>query len=190
MPKLSRHGPLAERKALITDGASRLGREVSVAFARAGADLAIGYPGEDPDAAEVTAALARAEGARVTLLPGDLGDEGVCGDVVDRAADHLGGLDTLVMVDRVVHGNLATLRWLSRAAMAYFRAGSAIIATSPMAMSSMVPPEALQRMRRGGIRMRGIAPSLAVSHGDRLPAIFVTLAALQDPRPGGRSPRR
>lgn len=177
----SRPGRLAGRKALITDGDSGLGREVSLAFAREGADLAIGYRGEDPDAAETTAALARAAGAHVALLPGDLGDEGVCGDVVDRAAERLGGLDTLVMIERVVRGNLPTLRWLCRAAMSHLHAGSAIIATSPMAMSSIVTPAALRRIRGRGIRMRGIAPSLAATHREQLTALYIALAAHEEP---------
>ena len=103
-------GRLDGRRALITDGGSRLGREVSLAFAKEGADLAIGYSSDDPDAAEVTGALARAEGAHVVLLAGDLRDEGVCGDIVDRAAERLGGLDLLVVIERVARGNLSTLR--------------------------------------------------------------------------------
>ena len=171
------HGRLDGRRALITDGGSRLGRDVSLAFAKEGADLAIGYSGDDPDAAEITGALARAAGAHVVLLPGDLRDEGVCGDVVDRAADQLGGLDTLVVIERIVRTNLPTLRWLSRATLAHFRAGSAIIATSPLAPSSIMTPAVLQRMRRRGIRMRGIAPAIAASQPARLTELYVVLAA-------------
>ncbi|HEY4224831.1 MAG TPA: SDR family NAD(P)-dependent oxidoreductase [Pseudolysinimonas sp.] len=171
------HGRLEGRRALITDGASRLGREVSLAFAKEGADLAIGYSSDDPDATEVTGALARAAGAHVVLLPGDLRDEGVCRDVVDRAADRLGGLDTLVMIERVARSNLSTLRWLSRATLAHFRAGSAIIATSPLAPSAIMTPAFLQRMRRHGVRMRGIAPGLAASHPGRVTDLYVELAA-------------
>jgi hypothetical protein len=94
-----RAGRLLGRKALIADGDAGLGRDVSVAFAREGADVAIGFRGDDPDAAEITGALARAEGGVVTLLGGDLDDPGVCADVVERAAVQLGGLDTLVVID-------------------------------------------------------------------------------------------
>lgn len=174
-------GRLAGRKALITDGDSGLGRDVSLAFAHEGADLAIGYRGDDPDAAETTGALARAAGARVALLAGDLGDEGVCGDIVDRAAEHLGGLDTVVMIERVRRANLSTLLWLSQAALAHLSNGSAIIATSPLAMSSMVGPAALQRLLHHGIRMRRIAPVLAASSRAQLTAIYVELAANPTP---------
>ena len=172
-----RAGRLAGRKALITDGDRGLGREVSLAFAREGADLAISYRDGDPDAAETTGALARAAGARVALLAGDLGDEGVCGDIVDRAASHLNGLDAVVMIERVARSNLSTLRWLSQAALSHLRAGSAIIVTSPLAMSSVMAPALLRRMNRRGIRMHPIAPDFATDRRARLTDIYVELAA-------------
>ena len=172
-----RMGRLAGRKALITDGDCGLGREVSLAFAREGADLAISYRGGDPDAAETTGALARATGARVALLAGDLGDEGVCGDIVDRAASHLDGLDAIVIIERLARGNLSTLRWLCQAALAHLRAGSAIIVTSPLAMSSVMRPAVLQRMRRLGIRMKPIAPAFATGPRSRLTEVYIELAA-------------
>jgi NAD(P)-dependent dehydrogenase (short-subunit alcohol dehydrogenase family) len=108
------HGRLLGHKALIADGDTGLGREVSIAFAREGADVAIGYR-DDPDAAEITGALARAEGGAVTLLPGDVTDPGVCTDVVERAAEQLGGLDTLVVLDPHVRAGFTRgLRRLER----------------------------------------------------------------------------
>ncbi len=115
---IPRAGRLLGHKALIADGDTGLGREVSVAFAREGADVAIGYRGDDPDAAEITGALARAEGGIVTLLGGDLGDPGVCADVVERAALQLGGLDTLVVIDPHARADFSRgLRRLERRGM-------------------------------------------------------------------------
>lgn len=113
---------LRGRKALIADGDSGLGREITLAYARAGADVAIGYRGDDPEEAEITAALARAEGGVVALLPGDLSDSDVCGDVVERAVERLGGLDTLVALDQVIRHNLT--RALRRLALSGIRVRS------------------------------------------------------------------
>lgn len=62
-------GKLAGRRALVTGGDSGIGRATAIAFAREGADVAIGYlPAEEPDAQEVTR-LIRAEGRKGIALP-------------------------------------------------------------------------------------------------------------------------
>lgn len=91
---------LRGRRALVTGGDSGIGRAVSIAFAKEGADVAIAYL-EEHDDAERTAELIRAEGRRCELLPGDLADGAHCREVVQRTVDTLGGLDLLV-------NNLAT----------------------------------------------------------------------------------
>jgi hypothetical protein len=50
----------------------------------------------------------------IALLPGDLSDAGVCADVVERAIAKLGGLDTLIALERPIRINLThALRRLS-----------------------------------------------------------------------------
>src|SRR5438128_2394121 len=89
-------GRLEGRKALITGGDSGIGRAAAIAFAREGADVAIGYlPTEEPDAAEVVQ-LIRAEGRKAVQLPGDIRGEAFCNKLVADAVDQLGGLDILV----------------------------------------------------------------------------------------------
>lgn len=141
-------GRLTGRRALVTGADSGIGRAVAIAFAREGADLALGcLPDEEADAREV-AALVRAEGRRAELLPGDLADEGYCVDLVDRAASAMGGIDLLVMVAgqmptvdgiedfdtavwrRLVDTNLSSLFWLTKAALPHLGAGASIIATA------------------------------------------------------------
>jgi hypothetical protein len=89
-------GKLAGKKALITGGDSGIGRAVAIAYAREGADVAIGYlPEEESDAAAVIA-LIQAEGRKAVAIPGDIRVESFCDTLVERAVSELGGLDILV----------------------------------------------------------------------------------------------
>src|SRR6201996_6262472 len=89
-------GRLLGRRALITGGDSGIGRAAAIAFAREGADVAIGYlPVEEPDAREVMD-LVRAAGRNAVALPGDIRDESFCQTLVAEAVRQLGGLDILV----------------------------------------------------------------------------------------------
>ena len=94
-----RYGPgvgrLNDRVALVTGGDSGIGRAVAFQFAREGADVAISYLEEHDDAQE-TRRLVEAEGRRAIVMPGDIGDEAHCGELVRQAIDELGRLDILV----------------------------------------------------------------------------------------------
>jgi NAD(P)-dependent dehydrogenase (short-subunit alcohol dehydrogenase family) len=144
-------GLLQGRRALITGGDSGIGRAVAIAFAREGADVAIGYlPDEEPDARETTRLVEEA-GRRGIALAGDLTDVGACRRLVQDAVDFLGGLDLLVnnagfhftrddagtleglepdLVDRVLQTNFAAVLWVCQAALPHLAPGSAIINTS------------------------------------------------------------
>ncbi|KIZ16186.1 SDR family NAD(P)-dependent oxidoreductase [Streptomyces natalensis] len=80
---------------ILVTGASRgIGRAVAVAFARAGADLALSA--RSSAALKETAALVEEEGRTAVLVPGDLAGPGAAESVVDEAAEALGGLDGMV----------------------------------------------------------------------------------------------
>ena len=142
-------GRLAGRRALITGGDSGIGRAVAIAFAREGADVAIGYLPEEQADAEATADWVHAAGRRVTLLPGDLTDEPTARALPQRAVDGLGALDILVNnagfqmarregiadldsdeLERVVRTNLYALLWVTQAALPHLPDGASIINTS------------------------------------------------------------
>ena len=141
-------GRLAGRKALITGGDSGIGRAAAIAYAREGADVAIGYlPEEEADANEVIG-LIEAEGRKAVGLVGDVKDEAWCKDLVQRAIDELGGLDILVVnaarqqfresvaevstddFDQTMKTNLYALHWIAQAAVPHLRPGAAIITTA------------------------------------------------------------
>lgn len=141
------HGRLAGRRALITGADSGIGRAVAIAFAREGADVAIGYHSQEDDA-RVTEKLVTEAGRTAVLAKADIGDEQECRSLVSAAVTGLGGLDLLVMVagaqatvdsiddlesetlDRIMKTNVYSLFWLTKAAMEHFAPGAAIITTS------------------------------------------------------------
>jgi NAD(P)-dependent dehydrogenase (short-subunit alcohol dehydrogenase family) len=141
-------GRLEGRKALITGGDSGIGRAAAIAYAREGADVAIGYlPSEEADAAEVIA-LIEAEGRKAVGLPGDVKDEDWCCQMVEQTVAGLGGLDILVVnaareqyredisevstddFDATMKTNLYALHWICQAAVPHLPPGAAIITTA------------------------------------------------------------
>jgi NAD(P)-dependent dehydrogenase (short-subunit alcohol dehydrogenase family) len=185
-------GRLAGRRALITGGDSGIGRAAAIAYAREGADVAINYlPQEEPDAAAVIK-LILAEGRKAAALPGDLRAEEFCTNLVRRAENELGGLDILVnnagygwflpdileypseKFDQIIKTNLYAPFWLSKAAVAVMKPGSAIVFTtsvtafspsaeflgysaSKAAIVAFTSALAKQAAKRG-IRVNGVAP--------------------------------
>lgn len=141
-------GRLKGRKALITGGDSGIGRAAAIAYAREGADVAIGYlPSEEADAAEVLE-LIEAEGRKAVGLAGDVKDEDWCRRMIADAVDGLGGLDILVVnaarqqfrkdvsevstedFDATMKTNLYALHWICQAALPHLSAGASIITTA------------------------------------------------------------
>src|SRR5687767_6043469 len=85
-------GRLEGRRAVITGGDSGIGRAVAIAFAREGADVLISYlPEEEKDAIETVRHNEEA-GRRAVTVPGDIRDQRVCRQIVERAVDELGGI--------------------------------------------------------------------------------------------------
>lgn len=142
-------GRLAGLRALITGGDSGIGRAVAIAFAREGADVAIGYLPEEQQDAEETARWVRQAGREAVLLPGDLREEQVARDTVADAVARLGGLDVLVNnagfqmarrssiadvttddLDRVLKTNLYALFWVTQAALEHLGEGGSIVNVS------------------------------------------------------------
>jgi len=86
---------LAGRRALVTGGAIRLGRTLSLSLAGMGLDVAVHYRTSAAEA-EGTAAECRARGVRAVTVAGDLSRADECRRVVAESEGALGGVDVLV----------------------------------------------------------------------------------------------
>ena len=140
-------GKLAGKVALITGGDSGIGRAVAVVYAKEGADVAVSYLDEHGDAAE-TKSLVEGYGRRCLTIPGDIGKESHCRDLVDRTVAEFGRLDILVnnaaeqhpqdsiseiteeQLERTFRTNIFAMFFLTKAAVEHIPSGGAIINTS------------------------------------------------------------
>jgi len=97
---------LTGKVALVTGGSRGLGRAISVAFARQGADVAVNYRGNADAANEVTAAI-HDLGRDALAIQGDTsaGRE-ACEAIVKAAIDHFGKVDILVNNAGITRDNL------------------------------------------------------------------------------------
>ena len=87
--------PLQGKTAFITGGAKRIGRELAVTLAQAGASVAITYRDSKADAEAVVLQITQAQG-RAHAVHCDLNDEGSIRSAGKAAIEELGGLDLLV----------------------------------------------------------------------------------------------
>ncbi|MDH2889948.1 SDR family oxidoreductase [Bacillus cytotoxicus] len=140
-------GKLKGKYMLITGGDSGIGRAVSVAFAKEGANIAIAYLDEHEDANE-TKKLVEKHGAKCILLPGDVSDEQHCEQIVKETVSQLGGLNILVnnvaqqypqqsleyitaqQLEKTFRINIFSYFHVTKAALVHLKQGDAIINTA------------------------------------------------------------
>ncbi len=138
-------GRLEDKAAIITGGDSGIGRAVALAFAREGADILISYLAEEEQDAQETRRVVEAAGRRAVTVPGDIGDEAHCQQLVQRAVQEFGKLDILVNnaafqrthqsiseisaeeLDRTYRTNIFAMFYLCKAAIPQMQPGSTII---------------------------------------------------------------
>jgi NAD(P)-dependent dehydrogenase (short-subunit alcohol dehydrogenase family) len=184
-------GRLTGKRAVITGGDSGIGRGVAIAYAREGADILIAYLEEDEDA-RATKELVEAEGRKALLARGDIQDAGHCEAIIRKAVTELGGID--ILVNNAAHqasfkqiGDISNEEWeltfrvnihamfyLTKAAVAHMKPGSAIINTAsvnsdqpnPTLLAYATTKGAIQNFTAGlaqmltekGIRANAVAP--------------------------------
>jgi len=141
-------GKLRGRRALVTGADSGIGRAVALAFAREGADVAIGYLNEHDDAKE-TQRLVEEAGQRALVLPGDVADPQLCAQLVEDTVASFGGLDLLVInaahqgkaverfedltperVEHTLRVNVLAMFALTKEALKHMKPGSTIVNTA------------------------------------------------------------
>jgi NAD(P)-dependent dehydrogenase (short-subunit alcohol dehydrogenase family) len=184
-------GRLTDKKALITGADSGIGRAVALAFAREGADVLVSYYDEHEDAAE-TQRLIEAAGRRCVLAAGDIKDPAHCRSMVEQTVRSFGHIDVLVNNaahqasfasiedisdeewDVTFRTNVYAMFYLTKAAFAHMRPGSAVINTasinadapSPQLLAYATTKGAIQNFTAGlaqlaagsGIRVNCVAP--------------------------------
>jgi NAD(P)-dependent dehydrogenase (short-subunit alcohol dehydrogenase family) len=140
-------GRLAGKTALITGGDSGIGRAVALAFAKEGANVAIGYLDEQSDAV-LTRKRVEELGRTCLLLPGDVGDSKECERMVTATLAKFESIDILVnnaaeqhpqesldkitdeQLERTFRTNIFAYFYLTRAVLPYLKKGAAIINTT------------------------------------------------------------
>jgi 3-oxoacyl-[acyl-carrier protein] reductase len=88
-------GKLEGRRALVTGGSRGIGRAIAIAYAEAGADVAVGYR-RDRDAAESTLKEIESHGRRGIAHAADVRDSAAVEALVETTREGLGGLDIVV----------------------------------------------------------------------------------------------
>ncbi|MEH6996704.1 SDR family oxidoreductase [Neobacillus drentensis] len=135
------------KNVVITGGDSGIGRAVSIAFAKEGANVAIVYLNESNDAEE-TKQLVEEQGGRCLLLSGDIGDESFCQKAVQQAVDEFGGIDIVVnnaaeqhpqesildisseQLEKTFRTNIFSMFHITKASLPHLKEGCAIINTT------------------------------------------------------------
>lgn len=140
-------GRLQNCATLLTGGDSGIGRAVAIAFAREGSDIALSNLNETQDAEE-TGRWVKDAGRGVCLLPGDIGDERHCRELIDRTVSEFGKIDVLInnaafqlphdefdgwsseQFEHTFRTNLFSMFYLSKAAFERMQPGGVIINTA------------------------------------------------------------
>lgn len=175
-------GKLEGLVAVITGGDSGIGRAVAIAFAREGADIAIGYLAdkEDEDAEETRRWVEKA-GRRCLVQKLDVREAGECVGFVERVVEEMGGVDILVnnaayqmsqdslleiseeQLDRTFRTNIYGYIHMAKAVLPHLDEGASIINTGSVTALKGNPQLIDYSATKGAIHVftKSLADSLA-----------------------------
>jgi NAD(P)-dependent dehydrogenase (short-subunit alcohol dehydrogenase family) len=175
-------GKLEGRVAIITGGDSGIGRAVAIAFAREGADVAIGYLSEkeDEDAQDTLQWITRT-GRRGIAHRFNVQSRAECGAFVERAVSEFGHLDIVVnnaayqqqqksilditeeQLDGTFRTNIYGYIFIVQAALPHLKEGASIINTGSVTAMQGNPGLLDYSATKGAIHTftRSLAQSLA-----------------------------
>jgi hypothetical protein len=178
------------RVALITGADSGIGRAVALAFAREGADVAIGYLNEHEDAAE-TQRLVEQAGRSALTIAGDLAETQHCETVIAQTIQRFGRIDLLVnnaafqdksvkrfedlsaaRIEHTFRTNILAMFSLVRSALPHMRSGAVVINTASIQAYQPSPDILDYAATKGAIVAftKGLAKSL-IERGIRVNAV-------------------
>ncbi|EPB8220273.1 SDR family oxidoreductase [Clostridium perfringens] len=146
-PDYKGSGKLKGKSVLITGGDSGIGRAVSIAFAKEGANIVISYLYENDDA-ETTKKYVEKYGGKCYLVPGDISNKNFCEKLVRFTVETLGGIDVLInnagvqfpqnnincisqeQLELTFKINIFSMFYLTQEALKYMKRGSTIVNTT------------------------------------------------------------
>lgn len=146
-PNYKAAGKLEGKTAIITGGDSGIGQAVAIAFAKEGADVAIGYLESEEDATYTKNRIEKI-GRKALVFKGDVGQESYAEEVVSKVIAEWGHLDILVnnageqhvqekigaitakQLERTFRTNIFSQFYFVKAAMPHLSQGAAIINTT------------------------------------------------------------
>ncbi|HEU0080240.1 MAG TPA: SDR family oxidoreductase [Longimicrobiaceae bacterium] len=177
-------GRLEGLSAIVTGGDSGIGRAVAIAFAREGADVAIGYLSEEEDAdAQETRKWVEKAGRRCIVHRFDVRESRECEAFVEMVVEEFGKLDVLVnnaayqmsqegledvsdeQIERTFRTNIFGYMYMARAALPHLREGSVILNTGSVVALQGNPMLLDYSATKGAIHV--FSMSLAESLKDR-----------------------
>ena len=141
------YGRLSNKVAIVTGGDSGIGRAISVAYAKDGADLVIVYFDSNDDA-DKTKKIVEEYGSRCILMNGDLGESGFSKKIIEKTISEFHRIDIIVnnaaeqhpkdsleeisddQLERTFRTNIFSMFYLVREALPYLKEGAAVINTN------------------------------------------------------------